>query len=79
MKLKRLVLMVGINLLIKKQITELCNEHFVSISDKLAKSIQPSDEAFSTAYIKPATAEFKFKFGPISVLQVRKVIKTTCK
>ena len=28
----------------KKQITELCNEHFVSVGDKLAQSIQPSDE-----------------------------------
>ena len=28
----------------KKQITELCHEHFVSFGDKRAQSIQPSDE-----------------------------------
>ena len=57
----------------KKQITELCNEHFVSVGDELAQSIQPSDEQSSTAHIKTATVEFKFR--PVSVLQVMKVIK----
>ena len=57
----------------KKQITELCNEHFVSAGDKLAQSIQPSDEQSPTAHIKTATVEFKFR--PLSFLQVMKVIK----
>ena len=57
----------------KKQITELCSEHFVTIGDKLAQSIQPSDEQSPTAHIKTATVEFKFR--PVSVLQVMKVIK----
>ena len=57
----------------KKQITELCNEHFVSVGDKLAQSIQPSDEQSPTAHIKTATVEFKFR--PVLVLQVMKVIK----
>ena len=57
----------------KKQITELCNEHFVSIGDKRAKSIELGNEQFPTAHIQPATVKFRFK--PISVLQVTKVIK----
>ena len=57
----------------KKQITELYNEHFVSIGDKLVKSIQPGSEQSPTADIQPATVKFRFK--PISVLQVTKVIK----
>ena len=57
----------------KKQITELCNEHFVSIGDKLAKSIQPGNEQSLTVHIQPATVKFRFK--PISVLQVMKAIK----
>ena len=56
-----------------KQITELCNDHFVSIGVKLAKSIQPGNEQSPTAHIQSATAKFRFK--PISVLQVTKVIK----
>ena len=56
----------------KKQITQLCNEHFVFIGDKLAKSIQRGNEQFPTAYIQPAIVKFRFK--PISVLQVTKVI-----
>ena len=51
----------------------MCNEHFVSIGDKLARSIQPGNEQFPTAHIQPATVKFRFK--PISVLQVTKVIK----
>ena len=73
LKLKRLTLSVKNLLLKKKQITELCNEHFVSIGDKLAQSIQPSDEQSPTAHIKTPTVEFKFR--PVSVLQVMKVIK----
>ena len=57
----------------KKQITELCDHHFVSISDKHAKSIQCGNEQSPTAYIQPAKVKFRYK--PISVLQVRKVIK----
>ena len=57
----------------KKQITELCNEHLVSIGDKLAQSIQPSDEQSPTAHIKAVRVEFKFR--PVSTLQVMKVIK----
>ena len=49
------------------------NEHFVFIGDKLAKSIQPSNEQSSTVYIQPDTVKFRFK--PISVLQVIIVIK----
>ena len=45
----------------------------VSVGDKLAQSIQPSDEQSPTAHIKIATVEFKFR--PVSVLQVMKVIK----
>ena len=63
----------GKEFLDKKQITELCNYHFVSIGDKLAKSIQPDNEQSPTAHIQPATVQFRFK--PISVLQVTKVIK----
>ena len=69
-KLKRLILKVKILL---KQITELCNEHFVSIGDKIAKSIQLGNEQSPTAHIEPATVEFRF--NPISVLQVTKVIR----
>ena len=56
----------------EKQITGLCNEHFVSVGDKLAQSIQPSDEQSPTAHIKAATVEFEFR--PVSVLQVMKAI-----
>ena len=49
----------------RKQITELCNEHFVSIGDKLAKSIQSP-----TAQIQPATVKFRFK--PIQFYKSRK-------
>ena len=41
----------GEEFLDKKQITELCNDHFVFIDDKLAKSIQPDNEQFPTAHI----------------------------
>ena len=44
----------------------------VSIGDKLAKSIQSSDEQSPTTHIKLATVKFRSK--PISVLQVTKVI-----
>ena len=44
----------------KKKITKLCNEHFVSIGDKLAKSIQPGNEQSPTAHIQPATLKFRF-------------------
>ena len=63
----------GKEFLDKKQITELCNDHFVSIGDKLAKSIQPDNKQSPTAHIQPATVKFRFK--PISVLHVTKVIK----
>ena len=63
----------GKEFLDKKQITELCNDHFVSIGDKLAKSIQPDNEQSPTAHIQPATVKFRFK--PISVLHLTKVIK----
>ena len=56
----------------KKQITELCNDHFVSIGDKLA-SIQLGYEQSPTAHVQLATV--KFMFQPSSVLQVTKVIK----
>ena len=57
----------------KKQIAEKCNEYFSSIGDKLAKEIQSSDEQSPTAHLKPATDKFRFK--PISVTQVIKVLK----
>ena len=70
LKLKRLALISfeGKEYTDKKQITELCNEHFVSAGANLARSIQPSDEQSPAA-----TVEFKFR--PVSVLQVMKVIK----
>ena len=61
----------------KEQITELCNDHFVSIGDKFAKSTQPGNEQSPTVHIQPATVKFRFK--PISVLQVTKVIKKLVK
>ena len=57
----------------EKQITELCNEHIVSIGDKLAKTLQPSNEQALTGHIQPATV--KFRFRSISVSQVTEVIK----
>ena len=57
----------------KKQLTELCNGHFASIGDKLAKNVQSGNEQCPTSHIQPARVKFRFK--PISVLQVRKVIK----
>ena len=57
----------------KKQMAEKCNEYFVSIGGKLAKEIQSSDEQSPTAHLIPATHKFRFK--PISVTQVIKVLK----
>ena len=51
----------GKEFLDQKQITELCNDHFVSIGDKLAKSIQPDNEQSPTAHIQPATVKFRSK------------------
>ena len=56
-----------------KVIAEKCNEHFVSIGDKLAKEIQTNDEQSATAYLKSSTTKFKFK--TISVMQVIKALK----
>ena len=53
-----------------KVIAEKCNEHFVSIGDKLVKEIQTNDEQSPTAHLKSLTAKFKFK--TISVMQVIK-------
>ena len=61
----------------KRQIAELCNEHILSVGDKFAQSIQHSDEQSPATHIKTATVEFKFRH--VSVLQVMKVIKKTCK
>ena len=56
-----------------KVIAEKCNEHFVSIGDKLVKEIQTNDKQSPTAYLKSSTAKFKFK--TISVMQVIKALK----
>ena len=56
-----------------KVIAEKCNEHFVSIGDKLVKEIQTNDEQSPTAHLKSSAAKFKFK--TISVMQVIKASK----
>ena len=63
----------GMEVIDKKQIAENCNEYFASIGDTLAKEIQSSDEQSPIAHLKPATDKFRFK--PISVTQVIKVLK----
>ena len=57
----------------KKQIAERCNEHFVSIGQKLASDIENTDAHSPTAHMKPVEAKFSFK--PISVPQVIRIIK----
>ena len=57
----------------KKQIAERCNEHFVSIGQKLASGIENTDADSPTAHMKPVEA--KFSFNPISVPQVIRIIK----
>ena len=65
--------MEGIKITDKKQIAERCNEHFVSIGQKLASDIENTDAHPSTAHTKPAEAKFSFK--PISVPRVIRIIK----
>ena len=67
------VSMEGIAITDKKQIVERCNEHFVSIGQKLASDIENTDAHSSTARMKPVEAKFSFK--PISVPQVIMIIK----
>ena len=55
------------------EITEKCNERFVSIGDKLAKEIQTVYTLSPTGHLTPANC--KFRFEPISVSQVTKIIK----
>ena len=61
----------GLEVTDKEIIAEKCNEHFVSIGDRLAKEIHVSDKQYATAHLKPATRKFAFK--PISVTQVIKL------
>ena len=67
------VSMEGIEITDKKQIAERCNEHFVSIGQKLASDIENTDAHSPTAHMKPVKAKFSFK--PISVPQVIRIIK----
>ena len=57
--------MKGLEITNKEIIAEKCNEHFVSIEDRLAKKIHPNDVLYTTAHLKPAATKFNFK--PISV------------
>ena len=57
----------------KNQIIERCNEHFVSVGQKLAGDIENTDAHSPTAHTKPV--ETKFRFKPISVPQVIRIIK----
>ena len=52
----------------KKQIAERCNEHYVSVVQKLASDIENTDAHSSTAHMKPVEAKFSFK--PISDLKL---------
>ena len=57
-----------------KEITaEKCNEHFVSIGDRLATEIHSSDKQYATEHLKRTTMKFAFK--PISVTQVIKLVE----
>ena len=67
------VSMEGIEITDKKQIAERCNEHFVSVGQKLASDIENTDAHSPTAHMKPVKAKFSFK--PISVPQVIRIIK----
>ena len=67
------VSMEGTEITDKKQIAERCNEHFVSIGQKLASDIENTDAHSPTAHMKPVKAKFSFK--PISVPQVIMIIK----
>ena len=67
------VSMEGIEITDKKQIAERCNEHFVSIGQKLASDIENTDAHSPIAHMKPVKAKFSFK--PISVHQVIRIIK----
>ena len=68
------IIMEGTEITDKKQIAERCNEHFVSIGQKLASDIENTDAHSPTAHIKPAEAKFSFK--PFSVPQFIRIIKT---
>ena len=65
--------MEGTETVDKKQIAERCNEHFVSVSQKLASDIENTDAHSPTAHMEPVEAKFSFK--PISVPQVIRIIK----
>ena len=64
----------GLEVTDKDIIAEKCNEHFVSIEDRLAKEIHLNDKHYVTARLKPATR--KFAFRPISVTQVIKILES---
>ena len=63
----------GLEVTDKEIIAEKCNEHFVSIGDRLAKEIHFNDKQYATAHLKPATRKFAFK--PITVTQVVKLLE----
>ena len=63
----------GLEVTDEEIIAEKCNEHFVSIGDRLAKGIHFNDKQYATAHLKPATRKFAFK--PISVTQVVKLLE----
>ena len=44
-----------------KVIAKKCNEHFVSIGDKLAKEIQTNDEQCPTAHLKSSITNLNLK------------------
>ena len=63
----------GIEKTNKGIIADKCNEHFVSIGDRLAKEIHSNDKQYATARLKPVTRKFSIK--PISVTQVIKLLE----
>ena len=52
----------GLEVTDKEIIAEKCNEHFVSIGDRLAKEIHSNDKQYATAHLKPATRKSAFNF-----------------
>ena len=67
------VSMEGTEITDKKQVAERCNEHFVSIVQKLASDIENTDAHSPTTHMKSVEAKSSFK--PISVPQVIRIIK----
>ena len=50
----------GLEVTDKEIIAKKCNEHFVSIGDRLAKEIPSNDKQYATAHLKPTTRKFAF-------------------